>query len=134
MPKGNKYGAKKVLIDGITFDSRIEGRRYESLRRLESMGRIADLQLQPHFKLEGKNGPLINPLTNRRVGTYTADFQYLELGRDGQVLGKVVEEVKGFRTVDYPIRIALLRDNHPDIDFREIKGSSVRNGLDDEDG
>ena len=35
----SKYGAKKVTIDGITFDSKAEGRYYEHLQKLFSSQR-----------------------------------------------------------------------------------------------
>ena len=130
----SKYKNRKVSYDGFTFDSDLERRRYVSLRRLESMGRIANLEVHPRFMLEGKNGPLINPTTNRRVGNYTADFKYLELGRDGIALAVVVEDVKSPSTAalaDYKIRKALLKDNHPNIDFREVKKADVHKGEDE---
>ena len=34
----SKYGAKKVTIDGITFDSKAEGRYYEHLLKLKKTG------------------------------------------------------------------------------------------------
>jgi len=46
-PKGNKYGAKKVVVDGIPFDSTVEGARYLQLRAQEraasSAGFIASI-------------------------------------------------------------------------------------------
>jgi len=40
VPKRNKYGNKKVEIDGILFDSILEGSRYLQLNLLKSAGEI----------------------------------------------------------------------------------------------
>ncbi len=47
----NKYAALKMTVDGITFDSRKEARRYTELKLLERTGKITDLQRQVKFKL-----------------------------------------------------------------------------------
>jgi len=36
----NKYGNRKVTVDGITFDSRKEAARWQELRFLEKAGEI----------------------------------------------------------------------------------------------
>ena len=46
-----KYGNKKVIVDGITFDSRREARRYRELKLLERAGQIQNLELQKEFEL-----------------------------------------------------------------------------------
>ena len=43
----NKYGAKKVLIDGITFDSKAEAKFYTQLKE-----NGVDFELQPRFLLQ----------------------------------------------------------------------------------
>ncbi len=48
--KRNKYGAQKLTIDNITFDSHKEGRRYEHLKLCLNAGIIKDLVLQPKYK------------------------------------------------------------------------------------
>ena len=47
-----KYNARKVEIDGITFDSLKEANRYSELKLLEKAGLIKDLTLQPRFNLK----------------------------------------------------------------------------------
>jgi len=37
----NKYRAKKVKLDGITFDSKLEAARYTHLKELEADGIIS---------------------------------------------------------------------------------------------
>ena len=79
---GSRHRAKRVEIDGITFASGAEGRRYLELRRMEAVGLIRELELQPRF-------PLV--VAGVKIGTYVADFRYLH-GGTGEV---AVEDVKG---------------------------------------
>ena len=46
-----KYKNKKVVLNGITFDSQKEARRYRDLSLLERVGEIQDLQTQYSFVL-----------------------------------------------------------------------------------
>ena len=48
---GNKYRNKKTVVDGISFDSRKEARRYEQLMVALELGVIEDLRLQVDFTL-----------------------------------------------------------------------------------
>ena len=108
----SKYRAKKVVVDGITFDSKREAERYKTLKRLESAGVIRDLELQRKFILipaqreestevyksglrkgEPKPGKTIE-----RECSYIADFVYTENGRT------VVEDSKGVRTKEYILK------------------------------
>lgn len=103
-----KYGNRKVVVDGITFDSAKEGRRYADLKLLERAGEIRDLKLQSPFPLM-VNGVL--------VCTYVADFTYR---RADPFLGEtVVEDVKGMRTDVYKIKRKLMKAVH-NIDVAEV--------------
>ena len=51
MKSKNKYGAKKVTVDGIQFDSKKETNRYCELKLLERCRAITDLELQKEFEL-----------------------------------------------------------------------------------
>lgn len=94
----SKYGAKKVEVDGIKFDSKKEASRYQELKLMERAGVIQNLELQkrfeliPSFKVDGK--------TIRGI-TYKADFCYCENGQ------YVVEDVKGYRTEVYKLKAKL---------------------------
>ena len=85
----SKYGNKKVVIDGFTFDSRKEGNRYMELKFMLAAGKITDLEvhkpftLQPGFK-SAKDGKSIRPIK------YICDFSYYDLEK-GEL---VVEDVK----------------------------------------
>ncbi|WP_101773978.1 DUF1064 domain-containing protein [Peptostreptococcus faecalis] len=109
--KYNKYGNKKVEIDGIKFDSRKEANRYAELKLLERCRDITDLELQPRFLLQDKfkhNGKAI-----RKV-EYVADFMYK---RDGEIY---VEDVKGMKTDVYSLKKKLFLKKYSEYIFKEI--------------
>ncbi len=103
--KTNKYRAKKTTIDGVSFASAIEAKRYSELKLLEREGAITALVLQPQFDLV---------VCGILCGRYRPDFKYFEGGK------YVVEEIKGFRVRDYALRVKVFRATHPHIEFREI--------------
>lgn len=86
----NKYHNKKVVVDGLIFDSRKEGERWKELKLLESSGKIEKLERQVKFDLLPKQIGSDGKVIERKV-QYVADFIYI---RDGEV---VVEDVKGYR-------------------------------------
>ena len=45
--KSLKYHNKKTIVQGITFDSKLEAKRFQELKLLERAREIEDLQLQP---------------------------------------------------------------------------------------
>lgn len=109
----NKYGNKKVFVDGYTFDSKKEARRYGELKLLLRAGKIKDLELQPKFELI----PTIRTEdeTLRKV-SYIADFKYIDL-ESGKV---VVEDVKGFKTDVYLLKKRLFLQKYAEYEFREV--------------
>lgn len=85
---GNKFGALKTVVDGITFDSRGESERYKDLKYLEKAGQIRDLKLQVPFDIAPGAivaGKKKSPLR------YIADFTYFDVQKG--IL--VVEDFKG---------------------------------------
>lgn len=93
---GSKYQNVRVEIDGITFASKREARRYGDLLILVRIGEIADLELQPRY-------PLI--VNGEKVATYVADFRYRVVATGSTV----VEDVKGVRTPVYRMKKKLIR-------------------------
>ena len=81
----HKYNAKRTVVDGITFDSRKEARRYGELKLLEKAGEIIYLKTHPSFPIviDGKN-----------ICVVELDFSYSL--RHSPV--EVYEDVKGFDT------------------------------------
>ena len=76
MRNRSKYHSKKVIIDGIKFDSKREGEYYQKLKILEKKGLIKDLELQKEYLLQDKF--VINGKTRRKI-TYRADFAYYDI-------------------------------------------------------
>lgn len=98
----NKYRNRKWELDGKTFDSQREARRYQELRWLLRQGVITDLQMQVPFEL----------IPSQRVGgkvverpvKYVADFVYKENGE------MIIEDVKSeaTKTPQYIIKRKLM--------------------------
>lgn len=107
----NKYGAKKTIIDGITFASKAEANRYLVLRLLANGYTITDLRMQvtfilaPSVVIQGRKRP---PLR------YMADFVYMQDGK------QVVEDVKGKLTPVYKLKRHLMKSIYG-IDILETK-------------
>ena len=111
--KTNKYGNRKVLLDGYSFDSVKEANRYKELMMLQKCGEINGLKLQPvYVLLDGFDykGKRI------RAIKYIGDFEYIE-SKSGE---KVLEDTKGFKTKDYLLKAKMLKNRYPEIDFREL--------------
>lgn len=102
-----KYRNKKVVRDGLTFDSTKEWRRYRELVLLQKAGKISDLQRQVKFVLiPAQYEKVIDPKTGKpklrcveREVAYYADFTYTDTAT-GE---KVVEDVKSEITRKEPL-------------------------------
>lgn len=72
--KRSKYGNTKTTVNGITFDSQKEARRYEILLKAQRQGYIYDLRLQHEFTLQ----EAYTTCTGQRIRAirYKADFTY----------------------------------------------------------
>lgn len=113
--KRSKYGNRKVVCDGIKFDSEREAARFGELKVLRAMGRIRDLRLQANFTLV--EGERIKPMV------YRADFTY-ERATEPDCNGTVywlreVEDAKGMKTKDYLLKKKLMQDKFG-ITIREV--------------
>lgn len=94
----NKFGAIKTEVDGITFASKKEAKRYGELKLLVRAGEIRELSLQPRFPLR---------VENKLICTYVADFTYeTKLGET------VVEDAKGVRTPVFSLKAKLFEALH----------------------
>jgi len=109
----SKYHAEKVQIDGETFDSRREARRWTDLRLLERAGEIRDLRRQVKYILipTQREAPIITKTGKEKPGrviekecSYYADFVYTD-ARTGE---QIVEDVKGVRTDAYILKRKLM--------------------------
>ena len=57
--RGNKYGARKTVLDGITFDSAAEARYYAALKLREKAGEVGGVELQRRFTVLGPKGEVV---------------------------------------------------------------------------
>lgn len=106
----SKYGNRKTVVDGITFDSQAEARRYGQLKLMLRAGAITDLALQVPFELVPS---VVMGNRKRPAIKYKADFVYTENGQ------RVVEDVKGMKTAVYSLKKHLMMHVHG-IEIREV--------------
>lgn len=110
--KKGKYRNEPVQVDGILFDSKKEGARYQQLKAMERAGKISNLERQRSFVL----APAVNLHGRKKPALrYVADFCYQENGNT------VVEDVKSKITRinrAYRIKLHLMKHVH-DIEVRE---------------
>ena len=122
--KGKKWSnAKKIVIDGIKFDSKLEGQKYKHLKQLQDKGIISNLTLQHTFELLVKQqkqpGDHITSIGKTKIIrpiTYKADFVYLRT-EDNQL---VIMDVKGRAMEVYKLKIKLLRACYPSYNIIEV--------------
>ncbi len=109
----SKYKNRRVKLDGITFDSKAEARRYSELKLLHQAGAIHKLRVHPRYTLQDAfecKG------VRYRAIAYEADFEYIE---DGVT---VAEDVKGKRTAVFNIKHKMFVKRYGDeIDFRIVE-------------
>lgn len=116
----SKYNNKKVVCDGITFDSKAERDYYLYLLDLKQRGIVTDVQLQPSFLLQEKfrkNGKL------HREITYKADFEVTYA--DGHV---EIIDVKGMMTKDFAIKQKLFEYKYPKLRLLLVAYSQIDGG------
>jgi Protein of unknown function (DUF1064) len=117
----NKFNNKKVVVDGIKFDSKQESEYYEYLKELQETGEVEAFELQPVFTLqEGFKKRGINFLPIK----YKADFHvYLPDGTD------YVVDVKGMETADFKLKKKMFEKRFPQelklISFSKIDGGWI---------
>ena len=101
--KRNKFNAVKKEIDGITFDSAKEAKRYSELKFMAAAGQISDLECHPKYELYAGI-------------TYKPDFRYIENGKT------VCEDVKSkpTKTRDFIMRWKMAKELYEAIDWRMI--------------
>jgi len=125
----SKYKAVKTTIDGITFDSKREAKRYTELKVLEKAGHITHLELQPEYQIT---------INGAKICKYKADFRYFTVRAEnnersynskgewqtptmtGDKEGQIVEDVKGFKTPIYRLKKKLVEASYPGTLIKEV--------------
>jgi len=118
----NKYRNTKTVIDNITFDSALEGRRYSFLKMMEKASKISELKLQPSFLIQEGfvfQGKKIRPII------YIADFQYIYNG----ILRIEDTKSKVTQTAIYLLKKKMLQFNYRDINFYEVYKDNDLGGM-----
>ena len=101
----NKFGARKVVYQGITFDSTYERDRYIYLCQLQKEGKISGLRRQVRFILIPKTKVKYEERCVELASVYHNDFLYVEDGK------YITEEFKSQMTStlpDYVLRRKLM--------------------------
>jgi hypothetical protein len=94
----NKYGAKRQCLDGYTFDSQMEARRYAQLKILVHAGAIQNLEIHPRYPIA---------INGKKICAVILDFQYTQAGK------LIVEDVKGRDTPLSRLKRKLVEALHP---------------------
>lgn len=113
--KGNKYGAKSVVIDGERFDSYAEYTRWQELKLLERAGHIRSLERQVRMPLMCGDTPIkirSERYRNGRAVVYVADFAYFEGN------ARVYEDKKGMDTPLSRLKRAIVEAMYPGVQVR----------------
>jgi|TARA_R110000796_G_scaffold2061_2_gene8257 hypothetical protein len=95
----NKYGAKKTVVDGITFDSKWESERYGQLKAMERGGIVTELELQVSYDIT---------VNKHKICKYIADFRYKLEHANGSI-EDVVEDAKGVETPEFKLKKKLMK-------------------------
>lgn len=110
----NKSPKSSRTLDGITFDSQLEMRRYCELKQQMVLGIIDDLQTQITFELQPSF--VDSSGEKQRAINYVADFVYKQNGK------QVVEDVKSkmtYRLPQYILKKKLFMFKFPEYIFFE---------------
>lgn len=103
----SKFNARKVALDGITFDSAKEAHRYQQLQLEVRHGTVSDLKLQVDFPIHSTR-----PTGERvAVAKYVADFTYTRHYADGDE-EFIVEDAKGVQTPEFRLKKKLVEVEH----------------------
>jgi hypothetical protein len=97
----SKYHNRKVIVDGLKFDSIKEAKRWRELCLLYRAGEIGEVERQVEFVLipTQRTRTTDGKTKTERAVKYRADFVYLD--KNGR---QVVEDVKGVRTKEYILK------------------------------
>lgn len=102
-PVNNKYHNQPVIINGIRFQSKKEGLRYQDLKSAEKAGAIIKFTLQPRFDFPMKF-------------FYKADFKYWDVKKNKWI----IEDTKGFKDKVFILKEKCFRYFYPDLELRVI--------------
>lgn len=117
----NKYGNKKVYVENIKFDSKVEAKYYLYLLKLKEEGLVKNIRLQPKFELQPKFKKYDK---GYRAITYTPDFE-VEYS-DGSI---IYIDTKGTSTHEGDMKRKMFDYKYPELTLKWIS-KSVKWGID----
>ena len=104
--KKSKYGARKVTVDGIKFDSQLEADYYVALKLRQRAGEISGFCRQGRFVLtEGSDG--------ERATEYVCDFVIFYPDKHYEII-----DTKGVETEVFRIKQKMFRAKYPKLDLK----------------
>jgi hypothetical protein len=95
----SKYKATPTIIDGITFHSKREAKRYAFLKLLEAAKEILHLTLQPTYQIT---------LNDKPICKVKLDFKYFDKKLDAWV----IEDSKGYDNPVSKLKRKLVEAGH----------------------
>ncbi len=111
--KRSRYTSYKPIIDGIKFDSLMEGQYYVYLKDRLRKNEIFNLTLQPSYILQEaftKNGKKFRPIV------YVADFRFQDKDANW-----IVVDIKGKETVEFKLKQKMFEFKYPDLSLSVIQ-------------
>ena len=130
---------KKTIVDGITFDSKMESEYYKYLKEQKKLGVVKSFRLQPEYILQPKFFILNNKVVletdadykeknkerlkwnkehpDNKINIipaikYISDFEVIY--KDGSI--KVIDP-KGIKTADFKLKEKMFKFKYPHLDF-----------------
>lgn len=101
--KRSKYNAKKISVDGITFDSQMEADYYCRLKLMLRAGAIDGFCRQARFVItEGKNA--------EKGVEYVTDFVVFYPDKTYRIV-----DVKGMKTEVFKLKVKSFREKYPKL-------------------
>ncbi|MFA4975051.1 MAG: DUF1064 domain-containing protein [bacterium] len=107
----SKYHAKKVTLDGITFDSQKEAKRYGWLKQFQHQGIIRSIELQPRFELQ----PAFKKCCGRVYGPDDPS------PKKCPICGRSRKKMRGFRAEEYVADFLVTLNDGTEI-VEDVKG------------
>lgn len=104
--KKSKYSNKKIIVDGIYFDSQLEADYYSELKLRLRAGDIKGFCRQPEFILVEGN-------ETERAITYKADFIVFNLDGTAEVI-----DTKGYESEQWKRTYKMFRIKYPDLELK----------------
>lgn len=108
-----KYSNRKTVVDGYTFDSKLEADYYCQLKLLKRAGQIKDFTLQPRFTLQEA---YVHRFTKKRIQKieYVADFLVT------YPTHQEIVDCKGMKTALYLMKKKIFEYKYPDLQIKEV--------------